>query len=295
MARLPLPADAPLSGYNMELRISDQDTAYSNFLVAAFRTPEFQVKASVDPVEVIAQQSATATGEASYFFGGPVKNAAVHWAVFSSPYTFSYDDGQYWSFTDIEPGYNPWPWFGGFGGYDPRFAPLLTEGESMTDEQGRVSIDAPTEIEVQGDAKPVSQLRRVEFSVTDASDQEITGSSEYIVHNAGIYPGVRPDKYVGQAGQEQIAHFILVDATTNQPKPDQEFEVEISQIAWRTNRVVDEYGRLDYKTTIDEDLILSTLLSTGADGEAELTWTPPNIWPIFDPGDCHRRIRQQQP
>ena len=87
------------------------------------RTPEFQAKAASIRLKLSLNQSATATGEASYFFGGPVKNADVHWAVLSSPYTFSYDDGQYWSFTDIEPGYNPWPWSGGFGGYDPRFAP----------------------------------------------------------------------------------------------------------------------------------------------------------------------------
>ena len=146
----------------------------------------------------------------------------------------------------------------------------------MTDEQGRVSIELLPN-RGSGRCQAGSQLRRVEFSVTDASDQEITGSSEYIVHNAGIYPGAPPDKYVGQAGRAQIAHFILVVVTTKQPKPDQAFEVDISQIAGvQTGWWMDTCG-LDYKTTIDEDLFLSTLLSTGADGETESTWTPPNL------------------
>ncbi len=270
-----LPKDAPLGGYGMDVRLSEQDSAYVSVLVAAFRTPEFQVKASVEPTEVIVNQPATATGEASYFFSGPVKNARVHWTVFSGPYTFSYEDDQNWSFADIEPGYNPWPWFGSFGSIDPRWTPVYAEGESVTDAQGQASISVPTEITAQGDAQPVSQQRLIEFSVTDASDQEITGSADYIVHNAGIYPGVRPENYVGLAGQEQIAHFILVDAATQQPRSDQTFEVEISQIAWRTTRVVDEFGRLDFQTSIDEEPILSTTLTTGANGEAELGWTPP--------------------
>ena len=270
-----LPEDAPLGGYSMDVRLSEQDSAYANFLVAAFRTPEFQVQADVEPAEVIANQPATATGEASYFFGGPVKNAKVRWTVFGGPYTFTYEDDQNWSFSDIEPGYDPWPWFGGFGGIDPCWSPVYAEGEGVTDEQGRVRVSVPTEIIAEGDNQPTSQQRLIEFSVTDASDQEITGSSEYVVHNAGLYPGVRPDQYVGQAGQEQIAHFILVNATTNEPAPGLELAVEISQIAWRTTRVVDEYGRLDFQTTIDEELILSTVIATGADGEAEIVWLPP--------------------
>ncbi|MCO6449232.1 MAG: Ig-like domain-containing protein [Caldilineales bacterium] len=270
-----LPADAPLGGYSIEARISEQDAAWNNFLVAAFRTPEFQVRASADPTSVIINQPATATAEASYFFGGPVRNADVHWSVYSGPYTFTYDDGQNWSFSDIDPGYNPWPWLGGFGPVDPRWSPIYAEGDAATDDDGQVTINLPTEINIQGVPEPVSQQRLVEFSVTDASDQEITGSTDYVVHAAGIYPGVRPENYVGQADQEQLAHFILVDASTIQPMPDQSFDIDISQVAWRTTRVVDEFGRLDFRTTLDEEPILSTTLTTGADGEAELTWTPP--------------------
>ncbi len=265
---VPLAAETELGMYTLEVKTGENNSAWVYFLVAAFRKPEFEVKASVNPTEVIATQPAQATAQATYYFGGPVKNANVHWTIYSGPYTFSYDDGSGWSFTDFRPD----------AVYEPMLMPgrePVGSGVGKTDEQGRFTLVVPTELSAEpGRGQPGSETRTIEFALTDVSDQQVAGNTNLVIHAAGVYPGVRPASYVGQAGDSQTAHFIAVDALARQPKPDQAIDVTVSLVAWRTVREKDKDGIVRYITKVDEEKVLEQTLTTDAKGLVDLRWTP---------------------
>jgi uncharacterized protein YfaS (alpha-2-macroglobulin family) len=131
--------------------------------VAAFRKPEFEVKATVTPTEVIAGQAAQATARATYFFGGAVKQATVRWSLFREPYVFTYDDGKPWSFTDFQPDVF----------YEPIFLPFrepIADGMGTTDDEGRFTLEVPTELAAPTQGPRRSETRIIQFAITDISD-----------------------------------------------------------------------------------------------------------------------------
>ncbi len=264
-----LAAETELGMYSLELRLAEDVSAWTNFLVAAFRKPEYELHASAAPAEVIATQPAEASVAAAYFFGGAVKNAAVRWTVYGGPYTLNYEDGKPWSFADFNPNafYEP---------YEPRFSAPIASGKGQTDEAGQFTTSVPTELSAetaggQSGGAVASSLRTIEFTITDANDQEVSTTTSLIVHAGETYPGVRPDRYVGEAGQEQIAHIIAVDALSRQPQAGQEMEIEISRLVWRTVREQVD-GRLRYTSQVEETPVLTQRVTTGSDGRGQLAW-----------------------
>ncbi len=274
---IPLAPDAPLGVYSLEMKTSDSNNTFVNVMVAAFRKPEYEVNASAQPAEVIATQPATAMVQASYYFGGPVKNAAVTWTLYSGPYMLPYDDGKPWSFADFVPD----------AMYEPSPAPYrqpIGSGVGKTDANGVFSLDVPTDLSTKPGGQPGSQDRVVEFAVTDASDQVVAGNTHLVIHAGAVYPGVYPDTYVGTAATPQLAHLIAVDALTREPKPQQELEATVSLVAWRTVRERGTDGVLRYVTKVDEEKVAQEKVVTGANGQAELRWTPK------DPGEYLIRV-----
>ncbi|NOZ71179.1 MAG: hypothetical protein GXP38_04585, partial [Chloroflexi bacterium] len=259
--------ETELGNYSLQLQIGDNTYAYTGFLVAAYRKPEYELTVQVDPAEVLATEGARATVQASYFAGGPVKRAQARWTLFSAPYSFPYDDGHPWSFRDFQPDAI-------FRPYVQPYRQEIASGEGQTDEQGNFSIEVPTALSAEATLAGESELRTIEFSVTDINDQEISGSAALVVHAAGVYPGVRPERYVGATQQEQIAHFIAVDALSKEPLAAQTLDVNISLLDWRTVRRRDESGRMRYVSTVKETPVITATVVTAADGLAQLNWTP---------------------
>ena len=265
---IPLAAEAQLGFYSLEIKATETQSAWANVLVAAFRKPEFEVKATVTPTEVIAGQPAQATVQATYFFGGAVKRAAVRWALFRNPYGFTYDDGQPWSFTDFQPDEFVEPII-------LPFRETIASGTGVTDDEGRFRLDVPTELA----AEPTrgsrgSETRVIEFAITDISDQEVAGNTSLVIHAAEVYPGVRPESYVGTVGSRQTAHFIAVAALSRRPQPGQRLEVTIGQMAWRTVRERGEDGILRFVTRVEAITVREEVVTTGDNGQARLDWTP---------------------
>ena len=79
------------------------------------------------------------TAEGTYYFGGPVADADVHWSVLSSDYWFRYQcpQGQtcpWYSWTDFEWG------DGREGQYYGSYGRLIGEGDAVTDDQVGESV-----------------------------------------------------------------------------------------------------------------------------------------------------------
>ena len=107
---LPLPAEAGLGYYYLEASFAetDKDANYQptfglGFQVAEYRKPEFLVELTTNKDEVLQGDTIDAAVQATFFFGGPVSNAKVQWAVYSEDAYFNYtgdSQGRWYSFGD---------------------------------------------------------------------------------------------------------------------------------------------------------------------------------------------------
>ncbi len=84
---------------------------------------------------------------------------------------------------------------------------MVTSGEGTTDADGNLTISFPADLQ---DAT-MSQTFTIEATVTDQSDQAVSGRASVIVHQGLWYVGVQPQEYVVTAGNETGANLILVD------------------------------------------------------------------------------------
>ncbi|NIN63184.1 MAG: hypothetical protein GTO63_00395, partial [Anaerolineae bacterium] len=64
-----------------------------------YRKPEFQVTVETDKPEHVQGDEIMVSAQATYFFGGPVANAAVRYSVLSADFAFNFQGKGWWDFT----------------------------------------------------------------------------------------------------------------------------------------------------------------------------------------------------
>ena len=176
-------------------------TGTVSFGVAEYRAPEFQVTVTAQTPEVVQGDTIKVTVDSKYFFGGSVANADVQYNVTAQPYGFNYTGNGYYSFEDVNADGRP--------GANLNSGPngIVTSGEGKTDANGLLTISIPADLQ---DATQ-SQTFTIEATVTDQSDQAVSGRTSVIVHKGLAYVGVQPEEYVAQAGSETKVDLIAVD------------------------------------------------------------------------------------
>jgi len=100
--KLVLGPDAGLGYYYISLQIDKERSYGVGFQVAEYRKPEYELSATTAKPEYIQGEQIDVTGQASYFFGGPVTNGKVKWALSSVDAPFQYQGEGYWSFEDYD-------------------------------------------------------------------------------------------------------------------------------------------------------------------------------------------------
>lgn len=265
---LTLDAEAPLGYYYMwfENQALEINTGAS-FQVAEYRVPEYQVTVTTDRDSYMSGDTIAVSAEATYYFGGPVANAAVHWSVLSDNYSFSHQcpAGQpcpWYDWTDYDWTSYTGEQYGGYGG-------LLAEGDAETDAQGRVTFKVPADI---GD-KRQSQVFTLEASVTDINGQQVSNRTGAIVHKGEFYIGVAPRGYLAEAGEQKQFDLLTVDRGS-EPVGDVDLTVTLLQRHWYSVRRQAEDGQFYWDWTVEEIPVMTTTVTTGNDGKAVAALTP---------------------
>ncbi len=265
---LTLDAEAPLGYYYMwfENQALEINTG-AGFQVAEYRVPEYQVAVTTDRDAYMSGDTIAVSAEATYYFGGPVTNAAVHWSVLSDNYSFSYQcpAGQpcpWYDWTDYDWTSYAGEEYGGYGG-------LLAEGDAETDAQGRVTFKIPADI---GD-KRQSQVFTIEASVTDINGQQVSNRTGAIVHKGEFYIGVAPRGYLAEAGEQKQFDLLTVDRG-GEPVGDVDLTVTLLQRRWYSVRRQAEDGQFYWDWTVEEIPVMTTTVTTGDDGKAVAALTP---------------------
>ena len=262
--QIELDEEAALGYYSIEAQYRDE-FFNGSFQVAEYRKPEFLVNVSTDKPEYANGDTITLNAEANYFFGGAVINADVRYSILSEDYFFRYDGpGGWYDFTDYDYSRRR------SDDYISGFGEVIAEGSASADRQGKFSVEVSADIA----ERLASQNFTLEVTVTDSdSNQQVSNRVEAPVHKGNFYIGLRPQKYVGQAGKEMPVDVISVD-WNSQPVAEQELTLIFYKHNWYSTRVKGEDGHYYWDSVVEDIPVYTTTLNTDAIGQAVATFTP---------------------
>ncbi|MEP7286630.1 MAG: Ig-like domain-containing protein [Chloroflexota bacterium] len=243
-----------------------------NFNVADYRLPEFQVKTNAEQSQVLQGDKIKVTVDSSFFFGGAVSNANVSWTVNSNEYSFPYKGTGSYSFID----YNE---DAGFSSTDNTYGSVIAEGKGKTDAQGKFVIEVPADL----GKTPRSQSFTISASVTDESDQQVSGSADVVVHQGQFYIGITPEEYVGTAKQPQKIDLINVD-WDSKPVAGNSISIKVVERVWSSVQTVEPgTGLTVWNYDVKENPVTDGIVQIGQDGKGVYEFTPPagGIYKIY--------------
>jgi uncharacterized protein YfaS (alpha-2-macroglobulin family) len=257
--KVALSPDAGLGYYYVTVRVTEENSYSTGFQVAEYRKPEYELSADTDKPEYIQGEQVNVNVDASYFFGGPVKNAKVNWSLLTADYAFEYQGKGYYSFSD-------WDWYetnsGASGGQ-------ISQGAGKTDAQGRYTFSVPADI-----SKYLqSQRFTFDITVTDLNNQAVSTQASAIVHKGSFYIGLRPEGYVSLVGDPSRVEVITVDPQSA-PVPGTIVKLTVNRMEWYSVQQKAEDGRFYWETKVKKTPVYTDTLTTDAKGSAVLTWTP---------------------
>ncbi len=258
--------DASLGYYGIEVQIGELYT-YQGFQVAEYRRPEYTVSVEPAQSDVLAGDTIEVTVDAEFYFGGPVSDSDVMWSVLADTYYFDYQGSGNYQFSDFnyDEGTRP------SDTYVPGYGELIANGTGTTDANGKFTLSLPASL----DDSPTGRRLTIEAVVEDVNGITVAGRTEVIVHKGRYYVGVRPDVYVGEAGERQSASLIVVDQES-QTVPNQEVTVEILQRNWYSVQEEDEFGRTQWTWSVEETPIGDPITArTDNQGRALINFTLP--------------------
>ena len=258
---LKLDEEASLGYYGIWAYVEDQ-SYYTSFQVAEYRKPEFQVDVQTDKDAYVQNDTINVTAEATYYFGGPVANADITWAVLTRSYFFQWDGPGYYNFTDYEWEERAEQYYGGYG-Y------LITQGQGITDDQGRFTFQVPADIA----KEKTSQVFTIEATVTDVNNQQTSNRTEVVVHKGLFYIGLAPQRYVGTVGEEQKVDIITVD-WEQEPVPGVPLTVVFNKHEWFSVQKQEDDGRYRWTWETKDTPVYTTTVTTDDQGKAIASFVP---------------------
>ncbi|GAB4505611.1 MAG: hypothetical protein Fur0043_26080 [Anaerolineales bacterium] len=259
-----LPGQAQPGWYSL---VNDALGASLSFEVAEYRKPEIELEVAFDAEQAKAGKppagmiQVKVQAEARYSFGAPAGDVDVQWSLYEHLAGF-----------DL-PGYQTGPmdmnWLSPSGMDDGALGRLLQSGQARTEADGSLSLTL--------DAIPPSDSPRIltlELTAQDESGFPVTARAETFIHPADFYIGLRPDQWVGQSGTALGFDVFTVD-WNRQARTSQELQAAFSRVEWQRKEPTPDqvYGFPSYEPLYT--LTGSSAFSTGPDGKARLSFTPP--------------------
>jgi len=280
---LALTATMPLGEYRIEFWTAKKAQHIGSatlFRLEEYKLPEFKV--SVETPKEDGRQKTFRLGErvevtlrADYYFGGPVADANVEVIVYQTPFYHTWEPPR------------EFPWYydeaaqGRGGRYGGGQGQIVKREQLKTDATGKAALTFDTPQNTGQDFE-----YRIEARVTDASRREIVGSNTVRVTRQRYYVYLRPEHSIYQPNDKVQINVKSIDAN-KQPLPAEGL-IKVTRDYWVEIRVDAEGkemridgqrsnpqppGKLKSRGYQHEEIV-SQIVKTGADGEAEFTFTP---------------------
>ena len=200
---------------------ADDDRHTHSFQVQEFRRPEFEVEARLESTGPhFIDEPAVVAVDARYFSGGVLPNAEVAWWVTTRRGSYSPPN---WS--DFTFGvWRPWWYF-----YDDEpWSSELEEFSGTTGADG--SHYLRIDIEDHGEHLPVAVT--AEALVFDVNRQGWASATDFLVHPADLYVGIRSSRTFVRAGDGLDIEAVVTDLDGN-PVAGRPFEVTAERLDYR--------------------------------------------------------------
>jgi len=264
-----LDEEAALGFYVIEAILKDADGAHirtfvEQFRVAEYKKPEYQVEVQTDMDQYVHGDQIQVAAQATYYFGGPVANAKVRWAVLSQDYYYQWSGPGWYNWYEWE-----WQGYGYYEDQYPGYGSLIAEGTGETGADGTFVFDVPADIA----EKTQSQVYTLEVTVIDVNNQEVSNRTQTVVHKGTFYVGLSPRRYVGQAGKETVVDLKAVDIE-GKVVPGQEVEVVFSKRKWYNTQKQGADGRWYWDWEVQETPAYTATVTTDKNGDAAPAFTP---------------------
>ena len=260
--RFTLPGDAPLGNYFVSLTVKTGANPYSiaanSFLVAEFKSPEFQVGVTADKAAYVNGDTIAARAGASFFFGGALVGMPVQWSALAAPYALQVKGYERYAFADFD-----------YARQSQLANPLRATGTAKTGRDGIASYAVPAALQ----AAEGAQRFTLSATVTDENGQGVAGSTTVTVHPAGLSAGVHPTQYVAGVGRPATVDLVSVD-TNGAIVGGQVVRVLVYDRQWITTKVQVPAGGRQYQSQPKDTFITTLIATTGADGRASVQVSP---------------------
>jgi uncharacterized protein YfaS (alpha-2-macroglobulin family) len=258
-----VPGDSPLGDYGLSLQLKvGNNTAYiagNSFLLAEFRTPEFQVAVSTPQESYISGDTIEASSTASFFFGGGLEGAPLQWTALADPsYSMRVKGFEQYSFVDFD-----------YARQAVSRDAVRAKGATKTGAGGVARFTVPATLQ----ASEGTQRFTLSAAVTDENGQGAAGSATVTVHPASYYVGVRPAQYVAREGLNASIELVTVDPD-GRVVGGRAVVVTVYDREWITVKEDIPGGGRRYRGEVKDTLVATVRATTDASGRAAVSFKP---------------------
>lgn len=261
-----LPVSAAPGQYHFEVPGMD---AYLYFQVANYRKPEMEVKVNFDQAATLAGSNLHATISANYYFGAPAGNLPINWTLSRRPSSFYLPGGYQVGPMDTS-------WLNAYY-YPFNFDQVILSGQANTDASGKYSLTFTPDQLAGLNPKSLQDLT-LEATITDPSNQPVSGRGSMRLLPAEFAIGIQPDAWSSQAGDELGFSVLTVD-WDQQVKGNIPLTAQFQKITWKQkyNAEIGEFSSEPEYTSVG-----STDFVSGPDGQARIAFTPaqPGVYQV---------------
>jgi uncharacterized protein YfaS (alpha-2-macroglobulin family) len=225
-----VPADSVLGDYTISAKVSSQRLeAGGQFLVAAYRRPEFRVDVALKAPTSVAGTKLNGTIIGKYLFGAAMSSRPVAWTyskapIYDVPHAIRerYADGQ-WEFLGED--------------YEHRRnGETISTKTQKLDSKGELKLTLDTDL-----AAGWPWTYELEGNVTDISRQQIAGRTSFRVDPAPWYIGVKTPAYFADTakGVDTAIVAVALDGTLTS---DVKVGIDLHRIQWNSVRESTGHG-----------------------------------------------------
>ncbi|HUP60354.1 MAG TPA: alpha-2-macroglobulin family protein [Thermoanaerobaculia bacterium] len=235
---LKLPQEAPLGQYAIMARSKDRGSIFGNFLVAAYRRPDFRVDNTLDAKSSLAGTKLNGTIAGRYLFGAPMSDKQVNW-TYSKAQVFDVPSKIRDLFPPEQYAFLGWDWE---LDVHETGSVTISQGEDTLDEKGGLKLALDTD---EAAGWPFSYT--LEGVVTDVTRQQIAGRASFRVDPAPWYIGVRTPPYFAEA-KDGIDTEIVAVGLDGLADAGVKVTVELKRIQWVSVRRAEGHGFYEWET-----------------------------------------------
>ncbi|HEV8434036.1 MAG TPA: MG2 domain-containing protein, partial [Thermoanaerobaculia bacterium] len=227
-----IPNDASLGEYYVRATVANQRlTAEGNYLVAAYRRPEFRVDVTLNAPTSITGTKLNGKIVGRYLFGAPMSRRPVAWTytrerLFDVPAAIEDRYGDHYNFLQ----------------YDRAGTETVSSKETKIDANGELKLSLDTPVDA---GAPYTYT--LEGEVTDVSRQKIAGRASFRVDPAPWYIGVKTPPYFADAAAG-IDTDVIAAALDGTLVPNVTVTLDLTEIQWNSVRRAEGNGFYTWDT-----------------------------------------------